>query len=571
MGLRSPQETQLTRLRPQGATRFQGAQAATIDPSFIGTLQKTVDAKEVARRKAEKENLKFIRTQYQNENDNARIEAQALVSNTTGIESFDAEKNQRDRLLKTAEKSLAKYPEKYHPYLRQDLEKSITKFNSAAVPHVYGQMRKVQDEAYKTNTLNRINDTIEGSADLDLMEKEGLPAVAAAAEQVALRVYGENPSIPVAEGVTAGDMITSAKQAAVSEAIRRSVEQQARVDGERGIERAEEILTKFNPNMTPQDRVKAAKILDSAKKDQGTKEASGLATEARRRFTDSPVAQEEFIRANSKNDRQLREANAILTLQNNAEKEERKQKIDSALAKLNADLSVGKPLDMATYLSIPAGEERDKFTDALNKNRGYANIITDQNVWNDVNNKLRDATSFKEIEKMDLNTYRHQISSKDMAPLEAQFNRLKRAETDAIAKAQLGLGRSYIDDVAFKIAKDQGLVGKKNLINFQIKAYELSEQLIKQNPKATQKEIKDKLYLQLRDEGIVKVKDESTGIFGFFQKEKTVVNPELIGPAADPSWYKMFKTLRPGYSDSQINELIKRAKDKGMKIDQPVQ
>ena len=90
MGLRSPQQMQITKLRPQGTTRFSGGQAPRIGTEFASQIARNVTDTENARIKAEQDQLQFVRAQAENTADNLRVEAQGKLASTEGVTSLEA-------------------------------------------------------------------------------------------------------------------------------------------------------------------------------------------------------------------------------------------------------------------------------------------------------------------------------------------------------------------------------------------------------------------------------------------------------------------------------------------------
>jgi len=456
MGLRSPQEMQLTKLAATPSMRLQGVQPAVVNTEFINTLSKQMAVREEARLKAEKDQLDFVKADVANTGDQLRIQAQASVANAEGINALSESKKQRDDLEAKLNKKLDLIPEKFHPYVKQEISKSLTQYDSFSVPYSYSQVKKTQDETFKTRISNDMNNAVENSADLTHLNDEGLAKVSASIIQRAQKTYGSDPGLVLSNGMTAGDMIQNEVKLGVSKTLLLSIEQQSRGDR---MDIAKNILTNFNDELTPADRVKAIKILDSAEKDKGTKDAILLSSDAYKLYDGDLALASEHLRATAPNDKIFTQAMGMLKDMNFVNEKNKKRAEDDAISNIYESVqnNRGIPQDQLMKLSP---EKREKIVERINTNRGLGTIVTNYDTYAEVSDMLYSMTP-EEAKDFKLSRYTQEIGPQQMKTLEGLRN-------DLMSKAQAGkveAQRSTIkdaNDIVKEIMKQNKVVPKSS-------------------------------------------------------------------------------------------------------------
>jgi hypothetical protein len=454
MGLRSPQEMQLTKLAATPSMRLQGVQPAVVNTEFINTLSKQMAVREEARLKAEKDQLDFVKADVANTGDQLRIQAQASVANAEGINALSESKKQRDDLEAKLNKKLDLIPEKFHPYVKQEISKSLTQYDSFSVPYSYSQVKKTQDETFKTRISNDMNNAVENSADLTHLNDEGLAKVSASIIQRAQKTYGSDPGLVLSNGMTAGDMIQNEVKLGVSKTLLLSIEQQSRGDR---MDIAKNILTNFNDELTPADRVKAIKILDSAEKDKGTKDAILLSSDAYKLYDGDLALASEHLRATAPNDKIFTQAMGMLKDMNFVNEKNKKRAEDDAISNIYESVqnNRGIPQDQLMKLSP---EKREKIVERINTNRGLGTIVTNYDTYAEVSDMLYSMTP-EEAKDFKLSRYTQEIGPQQMKTLEGLRN-------DLMSKAQAGkveAQRSTIkdaNDIVKEIMKQNKVIPK---------------------------------------------------------------------------------------------------------------
>lgn len=562
MGLRSPQEMNQVQTAKAPDFRLQGVQAPQLDKSFLATASKGFAAAEEQRKKALAEQLDFIKTQADNDAENDTIIAKAELAQIEGLNTLDSSKKLGEKLRETFEKRKQKIPEKFHPYVDQIFAKKLTRYNSFAVPHTQGQVKKVKDEADKVYAANAINEAIEESGDIDSFNS-ALGKVTYALAKRAEKKFGGNKEL-VQEAIVQGN----------SEAIRRAVEQQA-VLGR--FDKANQLLKWGDDELTPNDRVKAIKLMEQARDDLGDKEASDLANAAATQYPEDLVKQELWLRSASRNDKVNRAAVAFLRSRTAVEKLNKEKQLEQTYAKINnARLQGEDPLQFA--MELPPGEEREKVFKWYNDTRGGQNTFTNFATFDKLNDRITDAISAKDLPDSFLDAYRHEVSPAHMSVLESKYERLKGQDNAEIRRVHQQ-NYKLVEETFNAWAGANKLTGKskndeRNVAR--IAMMEEVERVLTINPKIDSRQLNARALNTLRERGI-KTEIVPRTFFGmdipFTSKE--VKNPaESLAPdnspKVDPSWYEEIRRRNPSLNESQINATIQVLIKNGQKVDAPL-
>jgi hypothetical protein len=563
MALKSPQDMTLTPIAKQGSTRYQSSVAPQIDTQFLSTISKTLDSKELARRKAEeqkaRDELAFVKADFKNKADSLRVDAQTEIANQEGVNALNNVPKTQTRFSKDIGKIAEQYPEKYRGILALEKDEADVKLKTMAVPHIHGQMNKVKDEAFKTRLNNEINFGIEKSSDVDFLSSEGLARVEVSATETLQRKYGSNPYAVVdpQTGATAGELINEGVVKSKSSLVLGSIIQQAKV---LSIPTAEKIFEKLDDQMTPSDRVKAAQAIKSAKDDRATETSMELANTALR-YSDNPEIQELYVRANAVGTKDYQISMGIVKTQQGAQKKAKEQLIERTQADIYDDLLANKGLDEAKLMKLPAAE-RNKLVEEVNKNGGGIAKETD---WDEHDKLLSTMTSDRNIAKnVRLSAYRGRIDPQRLEVLQRIQNRAKAQDSDANFKAQQSTA-NLAGDVAANFFTAKGIYSKQVRGEILSHLYDRQEQLLQQFPNANSREIVQKLKVDLYDRGTTKKEVPWKFTFGLISDTKTVANPDLASGnsmAAAQAVREKYKKLFPNKTEEQINAYTKKWLDK---------
>lgn len=558
MGFRSPQDVNRVQTRPAPNFRFQAGQAPQIDKTFLKTASAGLSAAEEAARKARAEQLDFVKTQADNDAENDVIVANAELAQVEGLNTLDKSIQIRQKLIESFDKRKQKIPEQYHPYVDQIYAQKITRYNKFSIPYTLGQVKKVKEQADTVYTANAMNIAIEDSADLDALNEDGLAKVTYAAAKSARRKYGDNP-----------ELVNNAITISVSETLRRSVEQQA-VLGR--FDKAQEILNRFDSELTTKDRVKALKLIEQARADLGDKEASDLATAASIQFPDDLEKQELWLRSASRNDKVNRAAVAFLRSRVAVENLQKQKNLEGTYARMNDARAKGED-PMQYVFQLPPGEEREKVIKWYNDSRGGQNVITDFDTFDMLNDRITNAITADQLPDNLLDSYRHKISVNDMKVLEAKFYRLKlqeNAEVRRVHKLNYELAEKTFNawatqnGLAAKSKRDERATAKIAMMNE-------VERILTVNPKITSRELRARVLTTLQDRGMVEVRKER--FWGLLPDKVTKeVNPSLApdsSPRVHTSWYEAIRRADPSLNESQVNATIQELIRNGANVSAP--
>lgn len=555
MGLRSARDTyNPSDIRPTPNARIQGGQQAPLDKAFLNTASQAVDnaQKEEIRRRAEQ--LDFIKTQADNEAENDVIVANAELAQVNGLNTLDKSVALRAKLAQAFDKRKQKIPEQFHPYVDQIYNKKLTRYNKFAVPYTLTEVNKVKDEADKTYIANAMNEAIEDSGDPEVFNDEALAKVTYAVAKRAEKQFGGNEEL-MQEAITVG----------VSETIRRAVEQQA-VLGR--FEQANTLLTRFDSELTPKDRVKAVKLMEQARNDLGDKEASDLATQAAVQYPDDLEKQDLWLRSTTRNDKVYRAALAFQRSRENIQKMQKQQQVEAAYAKINEARRTGQD-PMQFVMELEPGEEREKLFKWYNDTRGGQNVLTDFATFDQLNERITNAVTSTQLPDNLLESYRHKISPDNMKILESKFDRLKGQENAEFRRVHQ-LNYKIAEDTFNAWANQNKLVGKSKIderSTAKIAMMEEVERILTINPKVNSRELNSRILNTLRERGL---KEKRTERFWGLLSDKVTKEPNTnLAPDNTPkvhsSWVEAIRRADPSLSESQMNAtiqtLIKNGKD----------
>jgi len=567
MGLRSPQEMNIVKATPAETTRFQNIQPANISTEFIDTLSNDIKVDEAARLEREKQKFNLAKASFQNVGDDLRVQAQARTANATGLNAAKEGKTQAEWLKKSLEDKFDKVPEVYKPYLKGEVDNTMSKFQGFAVPHSYSQAKQVEDATFKTRIKNDINGLIESSGDIERFAGEGLAGLEYQARQNATRRYGAE----------ATDLVNTEVEMVKSEAVRRSIEQQVAVDR---FDLAGEYIDRFNEELTPGDRMKAIKAITDGQKKKGTLDASTLADQAYTQAGEDLNLAYNFINKSAKNDQEKKQALAFVSQRALLQAKQKDKNDDNIIAKLNTKVRSGeavRPQDMEGL----SEDKKQAWVDRLNKNRGGLNVVTDWNLFNKTSERIDKAVSIAEVKDINLESLADRISPSQMVVLERKKNRLQKAENDEIVAAQQSTSKE-ISDIVKSIAIQKGIPTRgKEWGQLNVLADTRYTQLQVENPRATRQEMRQKITAELLRNAQV---EQDTSIklpftdYTVWERKKNIVNPNF-DPAqpsmpaqsqrVHPSVRGLLKKTNPSWSESDINRAIQELIIKGKDVSRP--
>lgn len=533
----SPQDMKRVTVRPTESTRFQ-ASAAKISTDFIDTTSKALSQQEDARKALETKRQKYFTTEYENKADLIRGKAEAKLSMSQGMNTVEELRISQQELRKQLDDELEAVPEAYRPYAAQKRDGQFVKFEKFGLPYAVGQIKKAEKSAFDTRVKNDIDYAVMESADVDTFVNSGLSKVTDSIIEKAKN-----------EGLTDDDAAYHVYTGR-SQAILKSIEQHAKL---KRPESAVNLFTKLTGEMTPKDRAIAAGLMKEMENDQEADLAMGLVAMAEDAYPDNLVKQGEFITANAKKDTIQRRASAMLSSKASLARQQKTIDTENTLESLNADIQARKPLDMAKLKSLPDDEEK-KFTKYYNETRGQGNVVTNFEVRDVVEERIRRANHPSQLPN--LNAYSHLISKEDMDPLRARAERIHKAQKDDVAKAQLA-NDPEVDQVVQEFLRAKGIHPRsKKAGEVQSQARRRYEQLLIQNPRANTLEVRKILNADMTERMIVEKKESI--LFGMGTSTSRDINKDFADntPYVSPKVRETIKARKPDWDEAKINAYI---------------
>lgn len=509
MGLRSPQEMLKSgRLQPQPSVRFQGAQAPQLN---VDPLIKRAE-------QIEQQQLKLAIANSDNEQEEIRIRAQGELAVSKGMDAVQKSQALEQKISQDYDKVLQKYPVRFQPYLRAQAGGNLNKFRAFQVPYVSGQLNEVVNKTFDVQLSNKMNFAIESSGDQDLFSNQALAEVAQSLKEKAQRQYGNAPEVEqyiVSKGI--------------SETIRRSVEQQLRA-GNMGV--ATQIMQNHNDKVTPTDRDKINKLLQSAENDQNTRLPLDLATQIMKEAGDDLVAAERMARQISPNTKVYKDVRDVMRTQFRIDKEQKEKSDLDVMSQLTDKLIRGEMPSSSEFNQIKDYQRRTQFISSVNKNRGTLGVVTDQNVKEELLNKLSNATP-DEAETINLKAFKYQLGAEDYTMLERLKVDLSQKDASGRYKARSSDFRQ-IREMVNQFSRGLSTDKRTALQNLAMKEY---ERVRDANPNYDIAEIKKSVTTRLFRDGLI-TKDRSR-FFGLYKTKETSVAETLDplqGKQVHSSW-----------------------------------
>jgi hypothetical protein len=524
MGLRSPQElVKQTRLQPEPSVRFQGAQAAQINTQFLNTAQTVLQNREA-------EQFKLAKANADNEQEELRIKAQGELSMSKGMDAAEKSAALERKLQDEYDKVLQKYPTRFLPELKIQAGNNLNKFRSFQVPYVSSQVNEVKNKTFDVQLSNKMNFAIETSGDPELFAQGALPEVVQALTEKATRQYGNAPEV-----------VQYVVQKGVSETIRRSVEQQIRGGNVRG---ASNIAQLHNNKLIPSDRDKVNKLFKTAEENEATRLPLDMATQIMKETDGDLVKAEAMAREMSPDFQTYKKVRDTIQTQFRLQKSEIERADTEVMAGITEKLNAGKMPNSAEINSIQNFETRSKFVAQINKNRGANASVTDQTVYNELLDKLSNATP-EEAARVNLSAQKPFLGAED-------YTRLEKLKTDLSKKLSDGRYRASQSDfrqvraMVNQFSRGKTKSQQKQIMNLAMAEY---ERVRDANPNYTIGDIRKSVTNRLFKDGVQVV--EEKGFFGTKKVTKIAETLDPLGGKEVHSSWRLF--LRNKYKD-RINE-----------------
>jgi len=499
MGIRSPQQMQTVQTRAEGSGRASYTPPPQVGKEFLGTIDNIIDNREKARRVQEEEGYKLVRDMASVEVEKERLEAQAKLAGTNGLDAVQEADKLRQDLTKGVDRVASTVPAQYRDRLKRELlPDQLSKYNRNAIPFQYGQVVKLKDEVQKTRISQMRDEVVENSSDVEGMSEGSLARLKQKVFEYGQAKFG-NQEI-TEEGLSSKDAIQGYVQRISSDAIAASAIHQAGTLG--SIDRAKNILTKFEAEMLPADRAKVVKAIERAEGNANNGIAMQLAETAMTEFGDDIAAIERSITASSGNSTTIRSnAMAIVNSHIAAKEKTRKLRRDKTKAQAYVAIERGAPLNDKILESLDPEDYEAVKKYAVDKSLGK-DIATDQQVYTQTMSKVvqdPDALINGEVNLQALKGSLNREDYKTFERIQTQLVKEQKGESRRVANRGIRLAQ----DVVTRYKNEKGLsINVKKGAALERYASDYVMDLIETNPNISEKEIRNKLQQSLYDRGL---------------------------------------------------------------------
>jgi len=544
MGLRSPQEIKQTALRPEASTRFQGAVAPKIDNTFLATASKAISAVEDLRQKtADKylvEQEKFLSADAENKSEEIRLKYQGELAQQKGTNAIENSSILRDKMRKDLGELVQKYPQGFQQLVQMKADKASNKYYAFHVPYVAGQANKVKDDTYKAQIQNSMNNVVENSASVDFVSNEGVNQVAFHISEQADRM-GASPEYK--------DHLISK---GVSGTVLKSIDMQLKSGAHPTAQKLFE-ANKFR--MTAGDEAKALQMFKSAAENEATRTPIDKAMNIIDEVGEDYALADRMAKTMAVDEKERTQIMANIKSHISMKKETDLMQDKKVIATLTEKVNVKRQMPTVQELNqIKDYKVRSAFAKAINDGKGTLGNITDQQVYDDLLEKLATATP-EQAKEINLPSYKAFLGSSDYSTLEKLHVDLFKKDTSGKYRASQSDVGAILKDVTVYAAGKK--LSRSQTKDFKKLAMEEYNRVRDSNPQYNLKQLKSSVLNRLYEKGL----EEKTVTHWFSPDEKKVsgvaksVDP-LNGLKINGSWRSMLSNKYPYASEEQIDQMI---------------
>ncbi len=586
MGLRTPQDLLRTNTaKPTPSLNVKAGGASKISNDFLNVTSNILSAKAKADAERNKAKQDFINTSLANDLDTLRVQAEADLSNNKGVNALQETSNIKNDYLAKINSRLDKVPSEYRRTydVQTTIQKSTGKFDRFAIGYASSEARKVEDDTYTARVSNDINNIVENAGNIEYIKNEGIATLEQSVANKLSKVYGNDLNKELSPGVTAGDLIAAEQETAVSDAIRKSINQQLMVDR---FDLAQETLTNLYDRLTPSDREKVLKRIETETKTKEDTQSLALAEEAWKMSEGNLVQAEQIILSRSAgNGDQYKKALSFVQTKSSIVQKQKDKDNENRFNDLYDQMEKTGNININEFKKLPA-EDRQKFRDAAFKNKGGGAVITDPQALRSANDRMNAMTD-EEIVGMDINKmYKHSISPQDREILLTRQRYVQKQVSSQYSHGQRW-NPGIVKSATANFTKALGIYPKSaKAAELEWMIEDLYGQIITENPKIKEQEIRTMLNRQIRDKTQVEVK--TTGAFAKigqslgFDIEDTYETKYNIPEDAtfrnkrdvdiDSSWVRKVQSSRAQagkkpYTEDQLNAFAKYLQERNKEID----
>ena len=444
---------QTPRINKIPTNTVQVEQQGQIDTRFADTLRSELkqDYRELSQ---QEDNIwKSVRAKHRNDVALRKVRAQTEISSLKGTNALEQSDEIANKYVGQMQEDLEKanVPERYRERLQNEVYgKAETDVRITSISKQAQESNKLVDQNLKLDVANSIEDAVAASTNTERFFGDKIPELMLSVEAAADNSFGS------------GELGRTSKQEMIQRTydatIVKTIESNAKVgnvaSATKIFQGAMQEGQKYN--LSTAGIVKAKAALDQAKEAQQDGMALELADQAIAQFDNDAVAQDDYIRANSKTFGVdfYNKAKSVLSTRRAVVKYQRVQEseiqLDKDLALAEELAFAGRPVTQTDLNQIDA-KNKDNFMTHYNKVVSKGEKAYDDSAYNELYEAwTQDPDGFR---KKDLSSYRNKLRTKD-------FNFF----TDERNKAWRAQHQSQSDELSYK------------------KATQIMDQFFKENP-----------------------------------------------------------------------------------------
>lgn len=565
MGLRTPQQLQKTQVAKTPTVRDNGSGAVQVSEAPINTISQALDQEYKtnlsALEKARKEQDALVKDQIQNALDASVIEAKAITANAKGSNAIAQSQQQRDNIKKNASSIISKYPAEYQRKYGGLTDEAINKYNAFAIPHEYGEINKLKETTLDERMNNEMDDLVGSATDPAQFDEKMIGLIQTASRKAGM-IYGSSPDVEVLPGISAREASESFVNQTVSKAYTRVIEQQSAANN---WQIAQKFLDENGSKISEADKVKAMKLIDTAKNNNETDQAKTLMKLASEAHPDNSELQREFLYANSTSDKIYKESTQMMSTRDSIQQRQKKVNEDKIIGDAYDMAQKDKDVTDAMLLKVPPKERSALLTYIKKLNDGEM-IKTDPIKFNQAMEQFENNPF--EANKMNLSVLKPYISAEDMKTLQRKKESVSNAITGNKIKGGLADDRQ-VADIAVEFAKSKNIFDEQGMYQIRKISNEEFYRLQDENPNMSLGEVRQKIFKALYERGIKKT--ETKRFFGLSTSITEEINdslaPEAAAPVINEGWanYLQDRAKRKGLpplTDAQIKQQLKKLGEK---------
>lgn len=523
MAIRLPQEQAKVQAQKGSNFRLQGAKGIKTDSSFLDTIEKRMESKSkqerIALEKRKKKQEDLVVVDFDNKAAKSRIIQTSEALSATGENAHKATSQGRQKLSENIDQITDEVAPQYRHLIEGRAGKHKLDFEKAAIPHLYKQSKDVEKQAYKTDTVNKMEDAVNSSNNDELFELS-LKRVESASMRAGRNEFGD-------ETPEAAKLVKRGSDLLVSSTILKAIEQKSSlldVTGAKGTQK------KFGDRLSNDDKVEAQKIIDRAQKDFEDEIAWRNAKAALAKHPNDEAARTKMLQKTSTTLDQFRDSHSmskdIAAVQVRRSKKEMNDLVSSKYDQADKFMDENIAPHPRFYKGLNP-QDRKELRKYITEG---GNVVTDPQTYDNLYNLwANDPETFFNTNVTNLRTYKGSIGRKDLEKLESLQKNGISARHSAEGRVKSSNDNAVKDVVNGYMAKNNVFVEAEKYAVRKLAMDAYAE--LKDVPGIKIQEIRQRVHKALNDSKVAEKleRNDSNSFLGFKynQEEITPLKPNL--------------------------------------------